>query len=321
MARRKKSLKLLFVADPPATFNPVRETTLLLMREASRRGHEIYATTPAELGAHGKEVFVRCRKLKVLDPRQRPWFKVLLAQNREVKGFDAVLLRKDPPFDMAYLNHLYLLDLVSSEVYMMNHPRGILMANEKLFPLRSPGIVPETMISASEVELRRFIQSRPKGVVIKPIGSSGGRGVFWIQSPKSPNQRVILEAATAGFSQHVVAQEYLPVVKRGDKRIILLGQKFLGVFLRRPAPGDHRANLHSGGSLHPAALTRQDQKIIAVLQPLLEEYGLDFVGLDVIEDRLTEVNVTSPMGLKEINDTGCPNSERQVLDFIERRIQ
>ncbi len=135
MPRSKKSLKLLFVCDPLSHFNPQRETTIFLMQEASRRGHEVYATTPLELGTLGKELFATSQKLKILGVGKNPWYKVLLRQRREVKSFDAVLLRKDPPFDATYLHHLQLLDLLSNRGYIMTHPRGILRAAEKIFPL------------------------------------------------------------------------------------------------------------------------------------------------------------------------------------------
>ena len=321
MPRRKKSLKILFVADPLANFNPRRETTLFLMKEAARRGHEVYATTPVELGTYGKEVYANCRKLKILGIGKTQWYKNLLEQRREIKSFDAILLRKDPPFDAEYLHHLQLLDLVSNQVYMMNHPRGILIASEKIEPLLFPAIVPETLISADEAELLRFVNAHPAGSILKPIGMSGGRGVYHIAGPKSPNIRVILDSLTAGFRRHIIAQPFLKQVRQGDKRILTLGQKFLGAFLRKPAPGDHRANLHSGGSLHAAKINARDRQIISILQDPLSELGLDFVGLDIIGGYLTEINTTSPMGLAELKDTGTQGAEAHVLDFIERRIQ
>ncbi len=177
------------------------------------------------------------------------------------------------------------------------------------------------MVASSEADLTRFIEAHPTGVIVKPIGLSGGRGVFLIQGPKSPNLRVILESVTEDFTRHVIAQTYLPQVQQGDKRILTLGQKFLGVFLRKPAKGEHRANLHSGGTLHPGKLDKRDRQILTVLQPKLDELGLDFVGLDVIGGFLTEINITSPMGIAEMRDTGNPGGERLILDFIERRIQ
>src|SRR5436190_131092 len=318
---RRKTLKICFVTDPLDCFNPERETTLWIMREAYRRGYEIYAVTPEYLSAQAKKVYGTCLKLKILPKGKRPWYKTLLTQKRELKSFDAVLLRKDPPFNESYFHHLQMLDLIASEVYMMNHPRGILTMGEKFFPLFHPGMGPETLVSCQEAELLRFIDEHPRGAILKPIGTSGGRGVYWIQGPKSPNLKVLLETATEEYSRCVILQPFLKEVKQGDKRILLLGQKSLGAFLRKPAPGEHRANLHAGGTLSPSRVSASEEKIILSLKGELHDLGLDFVGLDLIGPYLTEVNTTSPMGLAELNDTGHPEASSLVVDFIEKRIQ
>ncbi|HKY61988.1 MAG TPA: glutathione synthase [bacterium] len=321
MSRRRKQLKLLFIADPLERFDPVRETSLLLMREAAGRGHEIFATQPENLSARRRGLNAPIQKLKILGKAgAKDWHRILETKTRELRSFDAILLRKDPPFDQNYLHHLYLLDLLAREVYMMNHPRGILAGNEKILPLHFPELVPETLVSADFHALFDFAKRQKRGTVIKPLNSSGGRGVFLLRKPEAENFRVILEAATDNFSRHVVAQAFLPEVAKGDKRIVLLGGKSLGAFVRRPAKGEHRANLHAGGSAHKAKLEAGDRKILDTLQPMLRLMGLDFVGLDVIGDKLTEINVTSPMGLHEINATSGSRTETQVIDFIEEKI-
>ncbi|MCE9624848.1 MAG: glutathione synthase, partial [Deltaproteobacteria bacterium] len=223
MSRRRKSLKLLFVADPLANFHPARETTLFLMHEAQRRGHEIYATTPDRLSSRGHEPEAWAQKLKILGIGKPVWHRITDSRTRELKSFDAVLLRKDPPFDQNFLHHLYLLDLVSREVYMMNHPRGILEANEKLFPLRFPALIPATLVSADFEALREFVRAQPSGAVVKPINSSGGRGIFFLRNANIENFKVILETATENFTRHVIVQRFLPEIQRGDKRVLLLG--------------------------------------------------------------------------------------------------
>ncbi|HCU24257.1 MAG TPA: glutathione synthase [Deltaproteobacteria bacterium] len=320
MSRRRKSLKLLFVADPLSHFHPERETSLLMMHEAQRRGHEIFATTPAGLSARGRELKAVAQKLEILGIGKTPWYRVRGVKSRELRSFDAVMLRKDPPFDEEYLHHLYMLDLLSDDIYMMNHPRGILTANEKIFPLPFSDLIPDTLVSADFEALRDFIREQSNGVVIKPVNSSGGRGVFRLRGEDSDNFRVILETATSNFTRHVIAQAFLPEIEKGDKRIMLLGDEILGCFIRKPAPGEHRANLHSGGSAHAAALNHGDLRIIQRLRPLLERLGLDFVGLDIIGKCLTEVNVTSPMGLAEINATIEQCSQSTVIEFIEKKI-
>jgi len=319
MSRRRKSLKLLFVADPLENFHPERETSLLLMREAARRGHQVFAATPARLSANGRRLTAAAQQLAILGIGKSPWHRAAAVKPREVAFFDAVLLRKDPPFDAEYLNHLYLLDLLSSEVYMMNHPAGVLTANEKIFPLRFPDLIPDTLVSAEFGALCDFIREQAHGAVIKPTNSSGGRGIFYLRREGADNFRVILETATADFTRHVIAQAFLPEIRKGDKRIMLLDGEILGCFIRKPARGEHRANLHSGGSAHSSPLKPSDVKIVERLRPSLKASGLDFVGLDIIGNRLTEVNVTSPMGLAEINAASGGRSEVKVIEFIEKK--
>lgn len=321
MPRRRKSLKLLFVADPLAQFHPERETTLFMMNEAQRRGHQVYATSPERLSSRGREPEAWIERLKILGIGKKPWHRVLEAKRQELRRFDAIFLRKDPPFDQNYLHHLYLLELLSEEVYMMNHPRGVLEANEKLLPLHFPDLIPATLVSAEFATLSEFIRAQPEGAVIKPINSSGGRGIFYLRNTKTENFKVVLETATDNFTRHVIAQRFLPEIRRGDKRVILLGTEILGSFIRKPAAGEHRANLHSGGSAHPSPVRPPDRRIVEALLPSLQGLGLDFVGLDLIGNHLTEVNVTSPMGLAEINAAEGIHSERKVIDFIENKLR
>jgi glutathione synthase len=317
----KRSLKLLFVADPLSRFDSIRETTLWIMHEAVRRGHKIYATTPQGLSARGLNIYANAEGLKSVKPGKKLWYQSLGSQWKDLRSFDAVLLRKDPPFDTAYLHHLLLLDLIAEEVYMMNHPRGILLANEKVFPMLFPECTPDTLVSADFQELYQFIKKHPDGTVIKPLDSSGGRGVFILRNEKSDNLGVILETATQDFTRHTIAQAYAPVHRTGDKRVMVLDQEILGVFVRKPTQGEHRANLHSGGSAHPTQLTRRDKEIVSRLSPQLEALGCDFVGLDIIGDYLIEVNLTSPMGLYELNQSGYRSSQSKVVDFIEKRVK
>lgn len=311
------TLKILFVADPLEHFDPVAETTLYLMKEAARRRYPIYHCLPQDISARGLEVWVQTRRVRIRSGG-RPWFAAESPQPLKANGFSAIVLRKDPPFDQNYLHHLYLLRLVSDEVYLMNHPEGILSGNEKILALPFGNRTPPTLISASEKEIRRFIGRQAHGTIVKPINFAGGKGIFRVPSLKSENCNIILETATQGFTHHVVVQAYLPEARQGDKRIMLLGQDVLGAFIRVPAPGEHRANLHAGGRAKKARLTKRDRELVAAVTPTLQVMGLDFVGLDVIGDKLIEVNVTSPMGLHELNLTAGGRSESKVLDFLER---
>lgn len=315
-----RKLRLLFVADPLEHFDPASETSLYMMREAQRRGHYIYHTQPKLLSSRKTDVKAWCQRVQIKKNKQA-WYKTSRPESRALIKFDAILLRKDPPFDQAYLHHLFLLELISEDVYFMNHPSGILVGNEKIFPLPFKEHVPDTLISARKEQLLDFIKKHRDGVILKPLGEAGGRGIFKINSLKAENLMALLDQATRGFSQYTLAQAYLPEAKRGDKRVLLLGPKILGAFKRKPAPGEHRANLHMGGTAAPVKVNRKDQEIIDQLRPSLLRLGLDFVGLDLIGDKLIEVNVTSPMGIHELNTTQGLQSEREVIDYLEMQTQ
>jgi glutathione synthase len=319
MPRTKKPLKLLFISDPLSQFHPKRETTLYMMQEGFKRGHSIFATTAALLSSQNLEVYADCQQLQMIKPGKKQWCRVIRRKTIPLKTFDAIFLRKDPPFDEKYLHHLYLLDLLSSQIYMMNHPRGILVANEKLLPLNFPKLIPDTLVSTDPTELKGFISQHKKGTILKPLNSSGGRGIYLIPHEKTKNLQVILESITENFTRHIIAQAYIPAIKQGDKRIMVLGEKIMGSFVRLPAKGDHRANLHSGGSAYRYHYSKQDEKIVQQLIPTLQNLGLDFVGLDIIGDKLIEINITSPMGLAELNQWGYKNTEAQLIDFIEKK--
>lgn len=320
MASLQKKLKLLFITDPLANFDLKAETTLYLMEEAKRRSHKIFVAEPKDISAHGQDISVKAKEIQLKKRGKNPWHQVLSTKTKPARSFDTILLRKDPPFDLQYLNHLYLLELAAAQTYCMNHPRGVLLGNEKLLALKFPDLIPETLVSASKKELLQFLEKSVKGLILKPIGEAGGRGIFILQK-NMPNLQIILEMATANFTKPVIVQTYLPQAAKGDKRILLMGDEVLGAFTRKPAQGEHRANLHVGGQARAASITKQDQKIITVLLPTLKELGLDFVGLDVIDGHLIEINVTSPMGIHEINQSAKIKSEKRVLDFIEAKVR
>lgn len=321
MPKKKKSLQFLFITDPLENFDAKAETTLFIMKEAQRRGHQVFATSPQTISARGTKVYGEVQRVRVQAKGQTPWYEIPSKSMRDFRGFDAILLRKDPPFDLDFLHHLYLLEFLAGEVYLMNHPTGILRVNEKIFPLPFENMVPETLISCHREELLKFVANHPKGVILKPLGGAGGKGVFLIRNPKSDNIKVLLETATQGYSRHIVAQTYRPEIKKGDKRILLLGGEVLGVFLRKASAGEHRANLHAGGKAYRARVSARERQVIDQLQPSLSQLGLDFVGLDFIGDYLIEVNVTSPMGINEINKTQGGRCETAFLDFLEERVK
>jgi len=315
MGQKKSSFG--FIVDPLESFDVYRETTLFLMAEAQRRGHRLFALTLPQLFLKGSSAQGEALEIKILGIGKKPFFKVLAKKRMALESLDVLFLRKDPPVDLLFVHHLYLLLPLKGKVFMVNDPEAILKSNEKTLALQFPQWAPRSCITASWDEMSRFAGAEKKGIVLKPMGSSGGRGIFYFKSSGDSNLRVAFEILSKNGKRLVVGQEFLPAVRKGDKRVMLLNGEILGYFNRLPKPGDHRANLHSGGRLAPCRLSSEEKKIAQEVGRVLRKEGLYFVGLDLIGERLTEINLTSPMGLNEINKTQGGRSEERVIDFVE----
>jgi glutathione synthase len=263
------------------------------------------------LFAQGGEAWSRMRTVEVQREAGKH-YRVLADVDARLVDLDIVFLRKDPPADVEYVWATQLVELSPGPLWI-NHPRGLRAANEKLFSLRYPDLIPETMVTRELSRLREFLGSRGDGVV-KPLDGCGGQGVLRVRRDDS-NFNALLETATQRGRVPVMAQAFLPAVTEGDKRIILLGGDPIGAVLRVPAKGELRANFASGGSAADSPLTEREREICRRLKPDLVELGLWFVGIDVIGGMLTEVNVTSPTGLVEIDALSGLSLESQVLDF------
>lgn len=334
---KKTQLKIGFVADPVESFNPQVETTFFLMAEACRRGHQVFAFEPKQIfcrthvGARhasplrrGRtqgsplrtDVYALMRRIEVKSENKKFIFKWKAErQPLPVEKLDCLFLRKDPPVDEAFIQHLHLLALAEGKLLMVNSPTGILKANEKIFPFHFSGLSPETVVAADPQILLGAVRTFKK-CVVKPLNSSGGRGVLLLQAGDK-NVKSLLEMATSNFALAVMVQKFIPQVSQGDKRILLLAGDPIGAFLRVPTGGDFRANLHSGGRKKRTTLTLADQKIVAELKPLLVSQGLFFVGVDVIGGKVTEINTTSPMGIGETNQFENSQIEKNVLNWVE----
>ncbi len=310
--------KIGFVIDPLDGFDSERETTLYLMAEAQRRGHEIWAFTLPGLSYQSPSLFGDGFQLEVRSPpvSSKSFYKILHQRRVDLTELDVLFLRKDPPVDLAFTHHLYLLQTLSAKVFMVNEPLGILKASEKIYPLQFKEAVPNTLIGCNFLDALAFAKHCSQGVVLKPLNSSGGRGVFYLKSDDS-NFKVAFDALSENGQQYLICQEYLPQVKVGDKRVLLLNGEILGYFIRVPQKGQHRANLHSGGKLKKCTLSSREKKIALEVGEVLRADGLWFVGIDLIGEKLTEINVTSPMGIREVQQTLGGNPERQVIDFVE----
>lgn len=303
-----------FVMDAIETVDIAADTTFALMLEAQRRGHELLYLQLHDLGVRGGQAVARAAPISL---RREPGRHFSLGEPRELAldEADFVFQRKDPPVDAAYAAATQILSLCRRAL-VRNDPRSLLSANEKLYALHFADLMPATLVSREMAALLNFLEEQGGQMVVKPLDGKAGEGIFHLR-PGDPNLHSILEQSTAFGARWAMAQAYLPEVRRGDKRILLLEGEPLGAVLRVPAEGESRANFHAGGRAARAGLDSADRRIIERIAPRLRADGLFFVGIDVIGGRLTEINVTSPTGLQEMNALDGARYEERILERIE----
>ncbi|MCH7598575.1 MAG: glutathione synthase [Myxococcales bacterium] len=315
---RPRQLTMAFVMDPVTQLDISADTTFVLMLEAQRRGHEVLYVDQADLSIENGQaaalvtpVTLRVEEENFVD--LGPARRVIL--DDEV---DVAFQRKDPPVDPAYIAATQILG-TCRKTLVLNRPEAILAFNEKLFALHFPDLMPRTTVTRSIAELQSFMEALGGEMIVKPLNGKGGEGVFHLVAGEK-NISSILEQSTQFETSLVMAQEYLPAIRLGDKRILLLEGEAIGAVLRVPADAEVRANLHVGARAEKADLSPADREIIRRLGPILKREGLFFVGIDVIGDRLTEINVTSPTGIQEINALDSACLEAKVIDAVEARV-
>lgn len=312
-------MRIAVIMDPIGTVDVDRDTSFALMLEAQTRGHEVVYVKPADLWAAGGSLCAVVRTVTLR--RARPPDHAALNEPREadLAEFDAVLVRTDPPFDQAYLQVTQLLELVRGRTLLVNDPRGLRDANEKLYALHFADFMPRTIVTNDVARIRDFVDAMGGRCVIKPLNGAGGRGVMLLDR-SDLNFHALIEVSTHEGGCAVMVQEYVPQVRIGDKRILLLDGEALGAILRVPRLDEARSNLHVGGQAQPTVLDPRDLAIVHQLAPKLRSDGLFFVGLDVIGGKLTEVNVTSPTGLQELARFTHSQPAARVLEWIECRV-
>ena len=312
----------LFIVDPLASFNVEGDTTMAFMREAAARGQvggtwelpQLFAGPGGKPRAHATELEL------LADSDHGPWYLERTQRQRALSEFDVVWMRKDPPYDLNYFFATHLISLATDDTLVVNDPRGLREVTEKLFVLRFPELTPETLVSQDMAELEAFRDALGGEMIIKQVDGCGGEGVFHL-AQGDRNTKALLEVATQHGTRPQIAQQYIPEVREGDKRIILIEGEPVGAVLRVPSGGESRANFHVGGTGARTTLSERDLEICRALRPALLEHGILFSGIDVIGRYLTEVNVTSPTGVREINQLDGVRLERQVLDAVEKRYQ
>jgi glutathione synthase len=314
-----RRLKIGVIMDPIEKINIDKDTTFVLMLEAQTRGHALHYMELKDLYIRAGTPFARHRRVQV--KRADHHYEFADPAAVALEEFNIILMRKDPPFDMKFFYATHLLSLVDErKCFVMNHPKGLREANEKLYALRFPEQIPQTLVTSDMEQLKRFMDELGGEMIIKPLDSSGGSGVFYLNT-QDRNTNSILELATNDGRKMIMAQRYLPEIRQGDKRIIVLNGEPLGAVLRVPLEEETRGNIHVGGQCVKSDVTARDREICQALAPFLHQDGLYLVGLDVIGSFLTEVNVTSPTGIQEINGLDGARLESRVLDFIEAQAE
>lgn len=311
-------MRFLFVMDPAQSMLPDKDTSFAFMRGAIARGHECWHCLPTEVAYRQGSLHAVATRIDVADKMPH----VTLSDLRRLAEheLDAVFVRKDPPFDADYLHLTQLLSLLPSRVFVLNSPRGLQAANEKLFTLNFSDVIPRTLVSANREELLDFLATLGGPGVLKPLDGAGGFGVVQV-APGDKNTKALIDLLTREGKQPALLQEFLPAVAGGDKRILLLDGVPLGAIRRVPQPDDIRANIHVGGRVEPTELTAAEHEVVTAVGPRLREHGLYFVGLDMIGERLIEVNVTSPTGIQQLSQHVGRPLEADVIAWVEERVQ
>ncbi len=304
--------------DHVSTIDIDGDSTFVLGMEAQRRGYPVWHYTPADLVFRDRKVMARAQPM-TLRREKGNHFTLGAAEMVDLATMDVILLRQDPPFDMSYITTTHLLEHVHPKTLVVNDPASVRNAPEKLFVTHFDGVMPPTLISADARAIRAF-RDEHKDIILKPLFGNGGAGVFRLR-PDDENFASLLEMFSQKSREPLIAQRYLPEVRKGDKRIILIEGKPVGVINRVPAEGEARSNMHVGGTAVKDKLTKRDRELCEIIGPELERRGLLFVGIDVIGDWLTEINVTSPTGLQQINRFDGVCLEAQIWDAIEARWQ
>ena len=303
--------------DPIDTINIDADSTFALALEAQRRGHGLYHYLPQALTLRDGRLYARGRTLSVRREHGNH-HSFGSFEELDLAGFDVVLMRQDPPFDMAYITATHLLELLPEDgPLVVNDPASVRNAPEKLFVLRFKELMPPTLLSLDPTEIRAFWQEHGD-IILKPLFGNGGAGVFRLR-PGDENLNSLLEMYALVHREPVMVQRYLPEVRLGDKRIILVEGEPVGAVMRVPPEGEARANLHVGGRAQKTTLTAREREICAAIGPSLRQHGLVFVGIDVIGDYMTEINVTSPTGIQEIARLDGIDLSVNIWDAVEAR--
>lgn len=312
-------LKIAIQMDPIENVDVNADTTFDMALEAFGRGHEVWIYHPAALQLNSADVVARAQRVEKLERKQGEHVTLAAPELIDLRSMDALLIRQDPPFDMAYITAAQILERLAPDVLVLNDPRAIRDAPEKLFVTEFLDLTPPTLIT-SDIQAVRDFRTEHGDMILKPLYGNGGAGVFRVK-PDDGNFNALLELFEQTFREPMIAQKFLPAVTSGDKRIILLDGEAVGAINRVPAPGEARSNMHVGGRAEAVEMSERDQEICDRIGPALSERGLIFAGIDVIGDYLTEINVTSPTGVQEVRKFGGADISALFIDWIEGKLE
>ena len=309
------AMRFVYVMDPVDRILPERDTTFAFQRATQRRGHASLHCEPRDVFVQDGDVWGRVRELRVSD--SAPHFAFGGAQDVRLADVECVFIRKDPPFDSEYLHVSLMLENLRGRTLIVNDPRGLRDANEKLYALHFSRHMPRTLVTSDRDRIHGFV-AQVGVAVVKPLDGAGGSGVM-VLSRADRNTRSIVDYLTRDGTRHAMVQEYLADVRAGDKRVLVLDGEILGAINRIAREDDVRSNIHVGGRVEPCDVTSRERTIVSEMAPRLAADGLVFVGLDFIGGKLTEVNVTSPTGVQELSRHLGRDVSEQVLAWVERR--
>ena len=320
-------MKLVFIIDPIARLDPGHDSSVAMMESAQLLGHEVWITVANQLSiidgrAWGYLQSVVLRPVKLVEQHwqaESNWYELGQKSLVSLEQMDAVFMRTDPPVTVPYLYTTYILDSIDpSKTLVVNSPQGLRTANEKVYALQFTSVIPETIVSQDKSVIAKFVD-RHKTAVLKPLGGKGGEGILFLEAGDR-NFNSIVEVSTRRGEEPVMVQEYLPAAKEGDKRIILLDGNPIGAVNRVPSGNEFRGNMAVGGTAAKVNITEREREICEIVAPRLKQDKLYFVGIDVIGGYLTEVNVTSPTGIREIDRLNNVSLGKQVIEWLENKI-
>jgi len=310
----KKNLKIALQMDPLEKLDLRGDTTFILGYEAIKRKYEVFFYTPSDLIYKSKSVYANAKVLNLAIENGKEIFSYGKSFILKLSSCDVILMRQDPPFNMSYITATHILEKIASKTLILNNPFHVRNAPEKIFVTEFSKFMPDTLITRDFNEIIKF-RKKNKNIIIKPLYGNGGEGVFFVKENDS-NFNVILENFFNSFTEQFIIQSYVPEVRSGDKRIILIDGEVVGAINRIPAKNETRSNMHVGGKPIRTSLNKNDNLICETISPHLKSKGLFFVGIDVIGRYLTEINVTSPTGIREINRLNKTKIEKVFWDKV-----